>query len=115
MNGLIDLIISGAIIYGVSQMDKGVKCNAPTDALLVAVLYSVFAQILGFLGFFAFIVSLLLFPIGPMLVYFTISVISLFLADKVVPGFEISSFPQTALVCVVIGALRMAVSAVTGL
>ena len=109
-----NLMIAGLVIYGVSQLMDGVRCRSYTDAVLTALIYSVIYYVGGIvavtIGFGpAVLLSMIPFVgklatgLGFLLGALLLAPVSLYIADKMVDGFEIKDFGTTVLVALMIG------------
>ena len=110
---VMDAVLSAFAIYLASKVFKGVRCESFLDAAKVAALFAVLNNAVMMavtkLGLLSMLVATVFVPIfGPwaslglgFVLAFVICAVSLRVADHLVEGFEISSFPMT--VAVVVG------------
>lgn len=106
------LVVCAAVLMIVSNMMTGVRCDSFADALKTSALYAVFTTILTkVLAVPAALTTLLAgvltfgfaMPVFAVAWGLLICGTALFLADKIVEGFEIQSYGTTVLVAFVVG------------
>lgn len=99
MKLLIRILVTGILVTLISKLMKGIVIDTFTTALIVAV-------VLGLLNFFVkpvlvlFTLPITIFTLG--LFYLVINAIIILLCDKIVDGFDVSSFWNALLFSIIL-------------
>lgn len=110
MNVIVRILVTSLLVMVISYLMKGIVVDSFTTALIVAV-------VLGLLNFFVkpilvlFTLPITIFTLG--LFYLVVNAIIILLCDKLVDGFDVSSFWTALLFSIVLSVSQSLIYKVT--
>lgn len=109
---LVDLVLTAVAVFAVAELLPGVKCKSFGTALIVALVYSIINAVLFWV---LAILTLPLIMITLGLFMIILNAFLLWLTDKLIEDFEISSFGMTIIASICITIIFKVLSVAVGI